>query len=934
MKSPCRFTAVFLTVSGVCLAAVLGCMSVPKEPVPDENVWALLSKGDNRARELFLGKVDVHEADSQGRSPLHYAAKLEDPYLAAFFISLGAQVDAQDNSLQTPLGISVERGDATVARVLVAARADIHKPAKDGISPAKIAIRRGSAVLRAILTPATIKSVNAEGKTILHLATEAGNMQAVSIILEFAESSASDTGLLAQKDNRGANALDSALSRPDSLKHIEAAEKLILAGAFSENPIYSYFSPAVRSANYNVRKTDGLAPLHVAAHEGHEGMIAFLIKKKADINIKNSSGATPLHEAARSGNLRVIEMIINQGAEINAQDGKGNSALHIGIPPRDHQEAINLFLAHGANPNLRDEHGESPLHILVTLNRKPEVVQALLGGRADVSIRNVDGKTALFFAVQENRLRLIPLLLAYGSDIFAADNSGVTPFDRAMAMRGPVLTSLITPETIHQSDNAGNTILHTAVKHRGEAALIGYILDQQALVNARNKEGDTALHIAVRMNQRETGEFLLSRGGDIFSTNSAGETPLYLALTHPSGILPWMFNSQTITAKDGLGNSILHYVAQWKLDRYIPFVIQRGISTEAANATGETPLFVAVKHDGPSTVRTLLQSRANMNARDSLGNSVLHAAVRWNAKNAALALIDSGIDINAHSLNGTTPLHDAVNLGITDIASLLIDQGANLEVRDADGNTPLMEAVRAGFPLSMELLAEKGADTMTRNSRGDTPLHIAVVMNRSDLVSPLLRMGVSIHARDTRNKTPFQLSLAESPNMVSILLTKDRINSADDFGNSALHIALQEKASPAVIKVIINQGARQNAVDSNGRTPLRLAVDMGAWESAKLLADSSSDPFSTAGDGKTPAEIAIARGRDGIRAVFSGKAVSARDASGNTVLHYAARQGNPEAIALLLDLGANKSVKNIAAESPADIANRWNHHENAALLLN
>ena len=37
-------------------------------------------------------------------------------------------------------------------------------------------------------------------------------------------------------------------------------------------------------------------------------------------------------------------------------------------------------------------------------------------------------------------------------------------------------------------------------------------------------------------------------------------------------------------------------------------------------------------------------------------------------------------------------------------------------------------------------------------------------------------------------------------------------------------------------------------------------------------------------------------------------------------------------ISLLLELGANKSVKNIAAESAADIALRCNRRETAALL--
>ncbi|MDR1618440.1 MAG: ankyrin repeat domain-containing protein, partial [Treponema sp.] len=374
------------------------------------------------------------------------------------------------------------------------------------------------------------------------------------------------------------------------------------------------------------------------------------------------------------------------------------------------------------------------------------------------------------------------------------------------------------------------------------------------------------------------------------------------------------------------------YAAQWKLDAHIPFITGRGADTEATNATGETPLFTAVKHDGPSTIRALLAGGASLNSRDTLGNSALHAAVRWDTPRAAEALLNAGIDINAHSLNGNTPLHDAVRLGIVSMETLLVRRGADLEARNAGGNTPFMEAIMAGYPLVMERLAELGADPVTRNNRGDTPLHIAVAMERSDLVTPLLSWGAPIHAKNSFGKSPFQIALASSPRMVSTLLTKDRIYGADDSGFSALHIAVRDGASPAMARIILGQGGRINSADYEGRSPLRLAVDLKDWDNAKVLADAGADPFLGAGDGKTPAELALFQGEEGIRALFSGKGIAARDSSGNTILHYAAKSGNPATVTLLLELGANKGVKNIAAESPADIARRWNQDETAALL--
>jgi ankyrin repeat protein len=377
---------------------------------------------------------------------------------------------------------------------------------------------------------------------------------------------------------------------------------------------------------------------------------------------------------------------------------------------------------------------------------------------------------------------------------------------------------------------------------------------------------------------------------------------------------------------------MLHYAAQWKLNSIIPVIIRNGISVEEANATGETPLFFAIKADSPPTIRTLIENNANLNARDSQGSSVLHSAVRWNAVNSASLLVTFNIDINVHSLTGNTPLHDAVILGMGEIETILINSKANLEVRNLDGNTPLMEAVRAGNISSVEKLARNGADPTTRNIRGDTPLHLAVGMERYDLVTMLLGMGTSIHARNTRNRTPFQISLSISPRMASVLLTSDRIATSDDMGNSALHIALQERAGEDYIRTIITQGARLNAVDNNGKTPLRLAVDINLLEAAKLLADAGADPFLAAVDNKTPAEISFSLGDECIRALFSGRAINSRDSSENTILHYAARYGTPQTISLLIELGANKTIRNISSELPVDIALRWNRRENADIL--
>jgi len=874
-----------------------------------------------------MGEIDVNAIDSQGRTPLHYAAENMDAQLAAFFIALGADVNALDNSKMSPLGISVGKNDSKTASILVNAKADIHQDLIN-TTPAKISLSSGNDIYKAILTPVSIESADKDGRTILQLASIAGNVQCVNEILSTLRPA---TVLINRRDNNGMSALDYTLRRADSKKHMIISEQLLLAGGSSDNPLYHFFSPAARSANYDIRRNEGIALIHYAVINNLSGLISFLFDKKIDVNLKSSSGATALHEAVRTGNLELIQLLIANGADVNARDAKGNTALHIGTPSNVHLEAVTLLIGNGADPNLRDEHGETPLHIAVILNRSASVIQAILNGEADVQIRNIEGKTPLYIAVQEKRESTIPLLLSHNSDIFASDNSGVTPFSLALTAGDAILDLLITSETVTQRDSAGNTLLHIAVRNHANIKQIEKIFDNRAAINARNRTGDTALHIAVRTNQSETGEFLISRGADIFSANAAGENPLYFALTS-SPLRNWIINKITVLARDGMGNSMLHYAAQWKLNDAVPLIIRNGISVNEPNATGETPLFMAVKTDSPSTIKVLINNKADINARDTQGNSVLHASVRWNAINSVPVLLSNGIDINVHTLSGNTPLHDSVTLEMTEIETILIKNRANLEIRNIDGNTPFMEAVRGGFTSSMQRLAAAKADPLTRNTRGDTPLHLAVGMDRADIAEMLLKMNVSIHARNNRNITPYQLSISISQQLVSALLTNDRVNVPDDSGNSPLHIALREKASPQIMKTIISKGARINSVDSNGKTPLRLAVDLNQFENISSLSEAGADPFLVAADNRTPADISFEKGEECIKAIFSGRAINSRDSMENTILHLAARYGNPESISLLLGFGANKTFRNISSEIPYDIALRWNKRDNAEAL--
>jgi ankyrin repeat protein len=205
-------------------------------------------------------------------------------------------------------------------------------------------------------------------------------------------------------------------------------------------------------------------------------------------------------------------------------------------------------------------------------------------------------------------------------------------------------------------------------------------------------------------------------------------------------------------------------------------------------------------------------------------------------------------------------------------------------------------------------------------------------MNRNDLVTTLLKLGASIHARNSLAQTPFRLALITSPAMVSLLLANNRVLLADDDGLSPLHIAILDKSPFPMIQAIIDQKARLTAIDSAGKIPLRLAMDQENWALAKILTEVGSDVFSQAGDGKSPATVALAKGKDAVQALFSDSALTAKDKTGNTILHYAAQYGTVDEINQLLSLGTDKYAKNISGDTPSEVAVRWKRPDIAAAL--
>lgn len=135
---------------------------------------------------------------------------------------------------------------------------------------------------------------------------------------------------------------------------------------------------------------------------------------------------------------------------------------------------------------------------------------------------------------------------------------------------------------------------------------------------------------------------------------------------------------------------------------------------------------------------------------------------------------------------------------------------------------------------------------------GQTPLHFAASLNHLGIVEMLIDHGATVDATTSLGYTPMHAA-ASSGNwkVVEILLRHGaRINvAAAEKGLTPLHMASEhgreytgtQLGRMETVETLINNGAKVDALDKSGLTPLHRAVGSGSVETATVLLDNGAD---------------------------------------------------------------------------------------------
>jgi ankyrin repeat protein len=454
----------------------------------DTRVADAAMRADRAAvRALLAQGADVHAAQPDGMTALHWAARTGDLDTAQLLLKSGARINATTRYGVTPLHLASVNGNAPMIDAFIRAGADPNAPNPGGETPLMTAARTGNvdAVTLLLDRDAAINAAeNVRGQTALMWAVLENHAPVVKLLIA-----------------RGADVnAQTKVSVPDGTTGKPDAR----SGDIGAHGPGIYRSRAVPSPS------GAMTPLLFAAREGNLELARVLLDARAEIDRPSANGTTPLVVAITNNHIELAMYLVARGANIDAADPfhlqtplfaaverRNPDFTRDTAPPvedaRDPMDLIKVLLARGADPNKRTN---------TTVFRGFYQVSA--------NWANFDGETPFLRAALSGDVTLMHLLLEHGADPSITTYDGATPL---MAAAG---INWVVAQTYSRSD-----------EEYLEAAKL--CLERGNDVNATNSQGFTAMHGAANRGFDKMIELLAANGATLDAKDKQARTPMTFA---------------------------------------------------------------------------------------------------------------------------------------------------------------------------------------------------------------------------------------------------------------------------------------------------------------------------------------------------------------------------------------------------------------------
>lgn len=417
---------------------------------------AVLSGFEDVAELLLRRGADVNAPSKTAGLPICLAALKDRSNMVRLLLSkFRASVKLADPELGTPLHCAAFLGNCEVARCLLGYGADIDST--DRVDSSKLLAHQRYPSINAPVDQESMLDTCWTQVTPLIIAITARRLAFVRLLLQ--------SGCQVDRPSEyGDNEL--LLRRP-----------LRVAAWLGLTDIVGLLTSS--GAGLDLGGVGGANALSVASHRWQADCVKNSIEAGTSVHISNERGNTALIAASANGHVDCVRQLLNAGASVDLYDEDGSTAL-ISASTHGNYVCVDYLLGAGASLDKTEkEYGSTALHEAV-IQGHARCAQILCENGADVNARRLDGSTALYGAASHAMLESVRMMLKYQADPSLPHEKGWTPLMAAIEAAKP------------QS-----------------AAIVEALLNAGALVTVRSDCGLTALHIAMRLGQKQIARMLV-----------------------------------------------------------------------------------------------------------------------------------------------------------------------------------------------------------------------------------------------------------------------------------------------------------------------------------------------------------------------------------------------------------------------------------------
>ena len=328
------------------------------------------------ARRLITLGADVNAKDETQQSA--YLIATSEGYLDLLRLTLahGAQVDDKDSWNGTGLIRAAERGHALVVGELLRAGIARDHINRIGYQAIHEAVWLGDDTPEYATTVRVLAAGGVEldrrapsaELTPLEMARQIGHTGAAGIletITSAARPADPDAALLQAAEVGDANAVAIALRAGANIEARDAHDRtaLLLAATYDQIPVANVLVAMGASPNALDDRHD--TPWLVTGVTGSVAMLEALLPANPDLKIRNRFGGLSPIPASERGHIDYVRRVVLTGVDLNHVNDLGWTALLeaviLGDGGPNHQEVVQILLAAGADRDIADRAGVSAL---------------------------------------------------------------------------------------------------------------------------------------------------------------------------------------------------------------------------------------------------------------------------------------------------------------------------------------------------------------------------------------------------------------------------------------------------------------------------------------------------------------------------------------------------------------------------------------------